>query len=71
MVRVRAKIQKKLSFKQGFGKKRAKIEKNTLLGRALVRVRAKNEKKHTLFGMAWVRVRAKVEKTPFLGMGFV
>ena len=55
---------------------RAKIEKNTLLGRALVRIRAKIEKKHhclvglclekgqkykkKLFGRALVRIRAKI-----------
>ena len=58
---------------------RAKIEKNTLFGRALVRVRAKNTllgralvrirseiEKNTLFGRAFFSVRAKIEKTPFL-----
>ena len=44
---------------------RAKIEKNTIFGRALVRVRAKIEKKN-LFGRALVRVRTKKIKTPFL-----
>ena len=37
---------------------RAKIEKNTLCGRALVRVIAKIER-HILFGKASVRIRAK------------
>ena len=58
---------------------RSEIEKNTLFGRALVRVRAKNTllgrafvrirseiEKNTLFGRALVSVRAKIEKTPFL-----
>ena len=44
---------------------RAKIEKNTLFGRALVRVRTKIEK-NTLYGRALVRIRAKIEKTPLL-----
>ena len=44
---------------------RAKIEKNTLFGRALVRVRAKIEK-NTLFGTTLVRIKSEIEKTPFL-----
>ena len=44
---------------------RAKIEKNTLFGRALVRVRAKIEK-NTLFGTSLVRIKSEIEKTPFL-----
>ena len=42
---------------------RAKIEKNTLCGRALVRIRAKIEK-NTLFDRALVRIRTKIEKQP-------
>ena len=42
-----------------------KNRKNTLFGRALVRIRSEI-KKNTLFGRALVRVRAKIEKTPFL-----
>ena len=44
---------------------RAKIEKNTLFGRALVRVRAKIGK-NTLFGRALFRVRQKLSKTYFV-----
>ena len=44
---------------------RAKIEKNTLFGRALVRVRARIEK-NTLFGTSLVRIKSEIEKTPFL-----
>ena len=44
---------------------RAKIEKNTRFGRALVRVRAKIEK-NTLFGTTLVRIKSEIEKTPFL-----
>ena len=40
------------------------MEKKTLFGRTLVRVRSKKEK-NTLFGKALVRDRAKLEKTPF------
>ena len=53
---------------------RAKIEKNTLLGRALVRVRAKIGK-NTLFGTTLVRIKSEIEKKqPFfvglwLGLG--
>ena len=36
-------------------------EKNTLFGRALVRIRAKIEK-NTLFCRALVRIRSKIEK---------
>ena len=55
---------------------RAKIEKNTLFGRALVRIVGKIEKKNTLISRAlgkktvkhvccraFVRIRAKIEKT--------
>ena len=53
---------------------RAKIEKNTLFGRALVRIRLKIEKKVrvrvTLFGRALDRVRAKIEKNPLFWYGF-
>ena len=44
---------------------RAKIEKNTVFGRALVRIRSEIEI-NTLFGRALVIVRAKYRKTPFL-----
>ena len=46
---------------------RAKIEKNTLFGRALVRVRAKIEK-NTLFGRTLVRVKVRNREKlyPFL-----
>ena len=43
----------------GFVKIRAIIEKITLFGRALFRVRAKIKKKTPFFGRALVRVRAK------------
>ena len=46
----------------------AKIEKNTLFGRALVRVRAKIEK-NTLFGRALVRVRVKIEINTLFSVG--
>ena len=49
---------------------RAKIEKNTLFGRALVRIRSKIVK-NTLFGRALVRVRAKIEKNSLFGRAFV
>ena len=41
----------------------AKIEKNSLLGRALVRVREKIEK-NTVFGRDLVKIRAKISKHP-------
>ena len=44
---------------------RSKIEKNTLFGRALVRVTAKIEK-NTLFGTTLFRIKSEIEKTPFL-----
>ena len=44
---------------------RAKIEKNTLFGIALVRVWAKIEK-NTLFGRAFVRIWLKIEKNTLL-----
>ena len=47
---------------------RAKIEKNTLFGRALVRVRAKIGK-NTLFGTTLVRIKSEIEKnTLFVGL---
>ena len=45
------------------------MRKNTLYGRALIKIRAEIEK-NTLFGRVLVRIRAKIEKTPFL-VGFV
>ena len=47
----------------------AKIEKNTLCGRALVRVKAIIEK-NTIFGSALVRIRAEIEKKKPFRMGF-
>ena len=44
---------------------RSKIEKNTLFGRALVRVKAKIEK-NTLFGTTLVRIKSEIEKKTFL-----
>ena len=46
----------------------AKIQKNTLLSGALVRIRLDIEK-NTLFGKAFLRVRAKIMITP-LWQGF-
>ena len=43
---------------------RAKIDKNTLFGRAF-RVRAKIEK-NTLFGTTLVRIKSEIEKNTFL-----
>ena len=43
--------------------------KNTLFGRALVRVRAKIEK-NTLFGRAFVRIWSKIEKNTLFKWGF-
>ena len=40
---------------------RAKIEKNTLFGRAVVSVSAKIDKKNTLFGRALFRMRTHIE----------
>ena len=40
------------------------MEKNTLLGRALVSVRTKI--KNTLFGRSFVKIRAQIEKTHFV-----
>ena len=60
---------------------RAKIEKNTLFGRGLVKLGEKIEKtpfvvrlwlgsgknrKNTVFGRGLVKIRAKIEKTPFV-----
>ena len=44
---------------------RAKIEKNTLFGRALDRVRAKIEK-NMLLDTALVRIKSEIEKKNFL-----
>ena len=47
---------------------RAKIEKNTLFGTNLVKIKSKIEKiKTPFFGRALVRVRAKIEKNTLFG----
>ena len=46
-----------------------KKEKNTLFGRALVRVGAIIEK-NTLFGRAFVRIWSKIEKNTLCGKAF-
>ena len=40
---------------------RAKKEKNTLCGRAFVRIRAKMEKNKHIFGKALIRIKAQIE----------
>ena len=50
---------------------RAKIEKNTLFGRAFVRVRAKMIKKKHPCGKALARVRAKIEDIILFGRALV
>ena len=61
---------------------REKIEKNTLFGRALVRIRSEIENpfgkaldsvraKNTLFGRALVRIRSEIEKNTLFGRAFV
>ena len=52
MVRVSAKIEKKTPFvARLLDRVRAKIEKNTLFGRAFVRIRSKIEKNTLLVGL--------------------
>ena len=45
------------------------MAKNTLFGRAFVRIRSEIEK-NTLFGRALVRVMAKIEKNTLFKWGF-
>ena len=47
----------------------AKIEKNTILGRALVKVRSKIEKTPFLVGL-WLE-KGQIEKNALFGMAFV
>ena len=58
MVRVRAKIEKSQM-----------IEKNTLFGRSLVRVKALE--KNILFGTTLVRIKSEIEKNTFFGRAIV
>ena len=46
-----------------------KIEKNTLFGRAFVRIRSEIQK-NTLFGRAFVRIRSEIDKNTLL-VGFL
>ena len=48
---------------------KSKIEKNTLFGTTLVRLKAEIEK-NTLFGRALVRFMAKIEKNTLFKWGF-